>query len=369
MRYVRTLGATLLLASATMAQVPSSDALIPVGTPTYLGVYSVAAQAFLPAPPPAGPQIVYDNTAFGGQFFQPGAGSSNMDWGTLAAAGHNDITTFQVGYGTTTMGTIDLVIALHAGATGFGDAGVISSLLVTGLPGSPDGIQAVANAFDILLPAPVKVLDGPMGYSYEPLDAGTGPLLVGPPNESGVIDAFDQYAGTGGAYVGSFFFGGSPLASFYCQLQGEEPECLLVIGEDKGSAVFKPGSHAWTTQVGTVEDHYETTMEDLPSFVLPPNGLGTSASLGSRGGPITKAVSPDWMDDKTFSVQVVMWNPTVFPGQPEQFTGGLKVTLKPDGTISTRPFGDSIGMQVWAETFVNQDGKKAIRFPFTIEGL
>ena len=71
-------------------------------------------------------------------------------------------------------------------------------------------------------------------------------------------------------------------------------------------------------------------MDDIPEFVLPVPlariRAPTSGQLGSGSldmtpvgdGPV--GITPAWMWDGDFAVQVLMWNPEVFPGQPEQFT-------------------------------------------------
>ena len=76
------------------------------------------------------------------------------------------------------------------------------------------------------------------------------------------------------------------------------------------------------------------------------------------------------MLDGDFAVQVLMWNPEVFPGQPEQYTAALYVSIQPDGTLLTRPYGtDQGGMQIWHEIDTNAAGQTIIRFPFSIPGL
>ena len=71
-----------------------------------------------------------------------------------------------------------------------------------------------------------------------------------------------------------------------------------------------------------------------------------------------------------FAVQVLMWNPQVFPAQPEQYTAGLYVTIQPNGTVLTAPYGTDVGdMEVWHEIDTNAAGAQVIRFPFTIPGF
>ena len=48
---------------------------------------------------------------------------------------------------------------------------------------------------------------------------------------------------------------------------------------------------------------------------------------------------------------------------------GLNVYVRPDGTISTRPYGTGTGITVWAQTDVNAQGQSVVRFPFSIPGM
>jgi hypothetical protein len=152
-------------------------------------------------------------------------------------------------------------------------------------------------------------------------------------------------------------------------------ECYLVVGDAPGSSGFFGIGHLFNTQVGpAVEDSFPVLMEDIPSFVLPPLQRQTR-TLGQGHGTIgwqsvPDAGSPSWMTDGEFAVQVLMWNPTVFPSMPEQYTAGLHVTIAPNGSVSTTPFGDDQGgLSIWAEITTNSNGQRMISFPFQIPGL
>ena len=170
---------------------------------------------------------------------------------------------------------------------------------------------------------------------------------------------------------------GDFLGQFPWRIDLDEAECFLVIGEGPGNDTFNPGLHSWNTSIGGIEDSYVVLMEDIPSFVIPSfdnvrrrytaGTLGQGTFGGLQVDEDTQVM--DWIADGTFAVQVVMWNPEVFPGQPEQFTAGLMVTIAPNGEVSSRPYGDSIGMDIWVETDVNANGDAVIRFPFSIDGL
>jgi len=152
-------------------------------------------------------------------------------------------------------------------------------------------------------------------------------------------------------------------------------ECFLVVGDDQGHAPFFGAGHGFQTQVGDVQDSYIVWLDDGPEFVLPlPVMTRGQASTGGLMGTVAPHIdlssSPEWMQDGEFAVQVVMWNPAVFPGMPEQFSAGLLVQIKPNGHVVTMPYGNNVGgLQVWHEIGHNKDGKPVIRFPFSIPGF
>ena len=163
----------------------------------------------------------------------------------------------------------------------------------------------------------------------------------------------------------------------------EQPECHLVIGSGPGSDDFYASWHNFDTQIANIVDSYPVLMEDIPEFVLPAQqttgrvtypGQGALGQAGfgsvATGTPVAPIGSPEWMGSGSFSVQVLMWNPQVFPFLPEQYTPGLHVYLMADGTVRTVPFGTSVGgLEVTHEIDVNAAGQKVIRFPFTVPGF
>ncbi len=154
-------------------------------------------------------------------------------------------------------------------------------------------------------------------------------------------------------------------------------ECFLVVGDDQGHDPFVGAGHGFQTQVGDIADSFIVWMTDVPEFVLPmpitTRGHATSGTgglMGTAAPHIDLSGSPEWMQDGEFAVQVVMWNPVVFPGMPEQFTAGLLVQIKPNGHVVTSPYGNNVGgLQVWHEIGRNEDGQPVIRFPFSIPGF
>ncbi len=166
-----------------------------------------------------------------------------------------------------------------------------------------------------------------------------------------------------------------------------QPECFLVIGPAPGSEPFVAIGHEFTTQVGAIEQSFPVFMEDIPEFVIweaPPSMRASVHGLGSAGGGAQQPLGgtsaghgkghllpPE--DDplpQVFFAQVLMWNPQVFPGNPEQYTHGLAVTVMPNGRVFTAPYGTSDGgLMLWAETDWNDQGQKVLRLPFSIPGF
>ena len=70
-----------------------------------------------------------------------------------------------------------------------------------------------------------------------------------------------------------------------------------------------------------------------------------------------------------FNVQVLLWNPQQFPQHPEQWTEGLQVTMWSDGSVEGLPYGTGNGMHIDMEVFTDTDGRRYVRFPFTINGF
>lgn len=94
--------------------------------------------------------------------------------------------------------------------------------------------------------------------------------------------------------------------------------------------------------------------------------------MSARGGAsrCRPQPQPAPIGSQEFTVQVMMWNPQVFPQLPERTTHVLAVKVFPGGRVVAAPFGTSVdGMTMWAETDVDASGRKVLRFPFDIPGL
>ena len=141
----------------------------------------------------------------------------------------------------------------------------------------------------------------------------------------------------------------------------ELAECFLVIGPAPGSASFQPGAHAFTTQVKVVKESYVVLLDQIPEFVIAEAGYTVSRPTGKK--------KLRRLPGRTLTAQVLMWNPAVFPNQPEQFTGGVRVDIDALGNVKTSNYGAGTGMQIQVELDTNAQGQEVIRFPFTIPGM
>lgn len=306
---------------------------IAVGTPTYAGTYDLATGTLTPGGPDGSPQIIFDNSNPSGSFFQPGAGNYNMDWGTLAAGGHNFVTTVQIGYATQQGTPVTIRMRIHQGATGFGNAGVtVADFTVSGLPSASGLGEVAAFIIDIDLVGADLVFnlaDGPIGWSYELFDSTTGPLLVALPDETGVIDAFDQYTSPGDLLNGTFAFMTPGIASFHMVLTGEDEdptvECLILFGPNRLDPGFQFKG-----------DPNDILLVD-PMFMFPVT-IATMPVWPIPNDPILNGIDIHW--------QVFMFNSKVFPLDPWQFSNGLTTTLGDLGMPTE--YGNSPTMDLWA---------------------
>jgi hypothetical protein len=107
---------------------------------------------------------------------------------------------------------------------------------------------------------------------------------------------------------------------------------------------------------------FGTTLESLPAFTIEVIRPRTS-SPGLVGSASTKSLA------KTYFVQVLMWNPEVFPGNPNQWSNGLVVTVWPNGSATSASYGTANGIAVTSDTISGPNGGTFLKFPFEIDGL
>jgi len=120
-------------------------------------------------------------------------------------------------------------------------------------------------------------------------------------------------------------------------------ECHLLIGTGNGNSGYTIFGHYYATQLSSLRTFFPVTMVDMPTF-------------GWNQLP------------QTLTVQVVMYNPEMFPTNPDQFSRAMRVTKTGLGTLSTEYFGLRDGIGLRAEVFT-LNGQPRVRFPFTIDGM
>jgi len=134
-------------------------------------------------------------------------------------------------------------------------------------------------------------------------------------------------------------------------------ECFLAIGSGPGSASFTPNEITMATQLDAVDRHYAVLQSSMPEFVIP----RVSPTVNFQHGLARLVQRPD----RRFAVQVLMYNPEVFPWQPFQQSHGLLVNIDATGQVTTASFGQG-SMNVWAQTGTNGSGERTLRFPFSL---
>jgi hypothetical protein len=129
-------------------------------------------------------------------------------------------------------------------------------------------------------------------------------------------------------------------------------ECHLILGVGPGDTRVTIFGHDYQTQMGWVRQTFPVTMADMPDFPLPAANLG---SVGAQQLPI--------------SVQVVMYNPEIYPQNPEQWSQRMVLAVVPGRSTKLQGTGTENGIHVTVETFVDKLGRVRMRFPFTIDGM
>ncbi len=119
-------------------------------------------------------------------------------------------------------------------------------------------------------------------------------------------------------------------------------ECHMVFGVAGGSSSTTLFGHLYDTQLARVRVSFPVTMTNHPSFQL------------SSLPPVV-------------TMQVLMYNPLVFPSNSSQWSRALRLVRNPDQGITTTYSGTQNGIDVQAELF-QSGGVTRVRFPFQILG-
>jgi len=128
-----------------------------------------------------------------------------------------------------------------------------------------------------------------------------------------------------------------------CTVSITSAECHLLVAGGTGNAGATIFGHHYDTQLSGVRRFFPVTMTDMPSFAW--NQL-----------------------PQVLTVQVVMYNPLVFPSNPDQFSRAMRVTKTGYGVLSTEYFGVQDGIGIRADVFT-VNGQPRVRFPFSVQGM
>ncbi len=120
-------------------------------------------------------------------------------------------------------------------------------------------------------------------------------------------------------------------------------ECHLLVGMGNGNSGHTIFGHYYNTQLAGLRTFFPVTMVDMPSFAW--NQL-----------------------PQTMTVQLVMYNPEMFPTNPDQYSRALRITKTGFGTLSSEYFGARDGIGIRAQVYT-VNGQPRVRFPFTIDGM
>ncbi|MBL8862619.1 MAG: choice-of-anchor E domain-containing protein [Planctomycetes bacterium] len=128
-----------------------------------------------------------------------------------------------------------------------------------------------------------------------------------------------------------------------CTVRVTSAECHLLISGGPGSSSATIFGHLYHTQLRGVRAFFPVTMEDMPVFA--------------------------WHQiPTTMTVQVVMYNPQIFPQNPDQHSQAMRITKAGYGVFQTEYFGTTDGIGVNVEVTWHH-GQPRVRFPFTIQGM
>jgi hypothetical protein len=119
-------------------------------------------------------------------------------------------------------------------------------------------------------------------------------------------------------------------------------ECHQILGLSTGSDPFEIFGHIYQTQLSQIRRTFPVTMEDNPPFRMVPN--------------------------QVLFAQVVMYNPLVFPQNPEQWSRVARIQMNHDDTLYVTWSGNRNGITL-RPTTVEVNGETRVHLPFTIDGM
>ncbi len=139
-----------------------------------------------------------------------------------------------------------------------------------------------------------------------------------------------------------------------CWFDIEVAECFLILGSGTGNHRIRAGTHTFQTGLAGVTAIHPVTRESLPTI------LATGDLL-----PVAK-----YSQEPTYvgTAQVFMWNPAMFPTNPEQASHVLELWLVRPGVVEARRLGSPNGVSIGVSSWLT-GGRTWMKFPFTIDGM
>jgi hypothetical protein len=150
-----------------------------------------------------------------------------------------------------------------------------------------------------------------------------------------------------GTFDFSFVATDSHLRQAACTIHVLVAECYQFIGRGGGGSNIVLGGTSFPTFVGAVRLIYPVTMVSRPSIRIP-------------------SIATGQLD---FSMQTVMHNPQVFPGNPDQWSNRLRVSILPGQQVLGQLLDTFNGIHQGLSTFTDPVGDRYVTFPFTIDGM
>jgi hypothetical protein len=202
--------------------------------------------------------------------------------------------------------------------------------------GVPLQFQICASDVDANDIVTIDVQNAPAGMTFNPpLPASGNPICVTVDWTPGPLQVGD--------FTIVFTAIDTRQRSTTCTVNILSAECHLLVSAGPGNSSATIFGHLYDTQLLGVRRSWPVTMVDMPTF-------------GWQALP------------QTLTFQVVMYNPQMFPSNPDQFSQALRITKTGYGQLQSEYFGATDGVHISAQVFwVN--GQPRVRFPFTIDGM
>lgn len=143
-----------------------------------------------------------------------------------------------------------------------------------------------------------------------------------------------------------------------CGFDIEVAECFLMLGSALGDDRVNAGTHVFSTGLRGVTAIHPVTRTSLPLVLAAPLVFRAAPPNGGSLPPGREFIA---------TAQVFMWNPQMFPTNPEQASDVLELWMA-GGVIEVTRSGQSDGMSIGVRSQV-VNGRTYMQFPFTINGM